>query len=108
MPCSWAMARRCGATRPSAPDGRPLRDPINHALVCLAAYGRSRFPGARTADVAAEFGEAAAAELRDRIHALYAELRQPLAEVGNKAGRKSVTERAIEQLHQRHPELDEE
>ncbi|HEV7278557.1 MAG TPA: hypothetical protein VGN80_19940 [Devosiaceae bacterium] len=85
-----------------------MRDPINQALTLFTGYGRSRFPRARTADVAAAFGETSAAELRDRILALYEELKQPLAEPVGKAGRKSVTERAVAELHRRHPELDEE
>jgi hypothetical protein len=85
-----------------------LRDPINQALALFTGYGRSRFPRARTADVAGVFGDAAAAQLRDRILALYEELKRPLAERVGRAGRKSVMERAVEELRLRHPELDEE
>lgn len=85
-----------------------MRDPINQALALFTGYGKSRFPRARTADVAAVFGEAPAAELRDRILALYEELKQPLAEPVGKSGRKSVTERAVAELRRQHPELDEE
>lgn len=83
-------------------------DDINHALALYTGFGKAAFPRARTADVAAVFGQEAAAELKARIQELYEELNQPLGEVDRKSGRKSVTERAIEQLRQRHPELDEE
>lgn len=85
-----------------------MRDPINPALTLFTGYGRSRFPRARIADIAAAFGEAPAVELRERILALYEELKQPLAEPIGKSGRKSVTERAVAELQRRHPELDEE
>lgn len=85
-----------------------MGDPINQALALFTGYGKSRFPRARTADIAAVFGDAAAGELRDRILTLYDELRQPLPEPVGRAGRKSVTERAVENLRLHRPELDEE
>jgi hypothetical protein len=85
-----------------------MSDPINQALALFTGYGKSRFPRARTADIAAVLGEETAGDLRDRILALYDELKQPLPEPAGKAGRKSVTERAVDALRLRHPELDEE
>ena len=85
-----------------------VSDPINQALALFTGYGKSRFPRARTADIAAVFGEAAAGGLRDRILALYEELQQPLAAPVGKVGRKSVTERAVEELRLQHPELNEQ
>jgi hypothetical protein len=84
-----------------------MSDPINKALALYTSFGKARFPRARTADVAAEFGDAAAIELKSRIVALYDELKQPLPEPVGKGGRQSVTARAIEQVRARHPELDE-
>jgi hypothetical protein len=46
------------------------------------------------------------AELKERVLALFEELQQPLAE-DDRRSRKSVTERAIEQLRPLYPELDE-
>lgn len=83
-------------------------DPINQALVLYTGFGKAAFPRARMPDVAAAFGEHEAQELKARILALYDELNQPLAEPASKGGRKSVTERATEQLARRHPELEED
>jgi hypothetical protein len=83
-------------------------DPINRALVLYTSFGRSPFPRARLADVAAVYGDAAAAELKARIQQLYAELNQPVPDAPGKRSRKSMTERAVEQLANQHPELDEE
>ena len=83
-----------------------MSDPINEALILYTGYGSSTFPRARTPQLVARFGEADATELKERILELMAELQQPMAE-SEKRSRKSVTERAIEQLQPRHPELDE-
>lgn len=84
------------------------RDPINEALVLYTSFGRSAFPRARLADVAAAYGDAAAAELKARIQQLYAELNGPVPDAPGKRSRKSMTERAVEQLASQHPELDSE
>ncbi len=83
-----------------------MSDPINEALILYTGYGSSSFPRARTPQLVARFGEAEAGELKERILELMAELQQPV-EATEKRSRKSVTERAIEQLQPRHPELDE-
>lgn len=85
-----------------------MRDPINQALVLFTGYGTSRFPRARTADIAAAFGDSAAMELRGRILLLYEELKQPPVEPAGRTSRKSATELAVAELRPRHPELDEE
>lgn len=84
-----------------------VEDPINRALVVYTGFGKSSFPRARTGELAAQFGEAAAADLRDRILLLYLEMQFPLPDEG-KRSRKSVTERAIEQMRLRHPELSQD
>ena len=81
-------------------------DEINEALVIYTGLGKSSFPRARSNDLVARFGAERAAELKARVLSLMEELQQPLVE-GDKRSRQSVTERAIEQLRQRHPELDE-
>jgi hypothetical protein len=80
-------------------------DPINDALVIYTGYGKSPFPRARGHDLVTEFGPEQGADLKARILALVEELQLPLAE-GEKRSKKSVTERAIEQLAPKHPELD--
>jgi len=81
-------------------------DEINEALVIYTAFGKSPFPRARSNDLLARFGPVLGAELKARVLALFEELQQPLAD-GDRRSKKSVTERAIEQLRPRHPELDE-
>ena len=81
-------------------------DPINQALVLYTGFGKAGFPRARMADVAAVFGTHEALVLKARILALYEELNQPLLELAGKGSRKSVTERATDQLARNHPELD--
>ncbi len=80
---------------------------INEALVLYTGYGKASFPRARTADLAAAFGEAEAQELKARILALYGELQQPLPEPDYGSGRKTATQRAVEAVGARHPELDD-
>ena len=80
---------------------------VNEALVLYTSFGRSPFPRARLPDVAAVFGEAAALELKARILALYEEMQLPLPEPDRKEGRKSATQRAVDAIASRHPELDE-
>lgn len=80
-------------------------DVINEALVLYTGYGKSPFPRARTNDLVALYGEAEAIELKSRILMLMEELQQTF--VDEKRTRKSVTERAIEQIAPFHPELDE-
>lgn len=82
-------------------------DPINEAITLYTGYGRSSFPRARSGDLVTRFGAEQAADLKQRIVALLEELQQPLA-APEKRSKKSVTERAIEQLQPRHPELDAE
>jgi len=84
-----------------------VEDPINRALAVYTGFGTSSFPRARTADLVAQFGAAAAADLRERILLLYLEMQFPLPDEGTRS-RKSVTERATEQMRLRHPELTEE
>lgn len=84
-----------------------VEDPINRALVVYTCFGKSPFPRARTGDLISQFGDAAAVDLRDRILALYLEMQFPLPDEG-KRSKKSVTERATEQIRLRHPELTEE
>jgi len=83
-----------------------MTDPINEALVLYTGFGNSPFPRAKTPALAARFGEAEGAELKQRIVGLLEELQQPVEGL-EKRSKKSVTERAIEQLSPRHPELDE-
>src|SRR6187399_295239 len=81
-------------------------DDINDALVIYTGFGKSPFPRARGNDLAVRFGLEAGADLKSRILALMEELQStPIGE--EKRSRKSVTERAIEQLRPRHPELNE-
>lgn len=82
-------------------------DPINRALVLYTGVGASPFPRARSGALAAEFGEAEAVALKERILALYEEMQLPVPD-GEKRSRKSVTERATAHLATRHPELDAE
>ncbi len=85
---------------------RLMSDPINEALILYTGFGTSPFPRAKTPQLVARFGESEGAELKQRILALLEELQQPL-DLGERRSRKSITERAIEQLHPRHPELDD-
>jgi len=85
---------------------RAMSDPINEALVLYTGYGSSSFPRARTPSLAARFGDAEALALKQRILGLLEELQQPV-ELGEKRSKKSLTERAIDQLSPHHPELDE-
>lgn len=81
-------------------------DRINEALVIYTGFGKSAFPRARSNDLIVRFGTEQGAELKGRVLALFEQLQQPLAD-GDRRSKKSVTERAIEQLRPRHPELDE-
>jgi hypothetical protein len=83
-----------------------MSDPINEALILYTGYGSSAFPRAKTPHLLARFGEAEGAALKQRILGLLEELQQPV-DGPEKRSRKSVTERAIEQLSPKHPELDE-
>jgi hypothetical protein len=83
-----------------------MSDPINEALILYTGYGSSPFPRAKTPHLVARFGLTEGAELKQRIVGLLEELQQPV-EGPEKRSRKSLTERAIEQLAPRHPELDE-
>lgn len=83
-----------------------MNDPINEALVLYTGFGSSPFPRAKTPHLVQRFGEAEGVELKQRILGLLEELQQPV-EVSEKRTRKSLTERAIEQLQPRHPELDD-
>jgi len=83
-----------------------MNDPINEALILYTGFGSSPFPRAKTPVLVARFGELAGAELKQRIAGLLEELQQPVDGL-EKRSKKSVTERAIEQLSPRHPELDE-
>lgn len=80
-------------------------DDINDALLLYTGYGKSPFPRARSNDLVTRFGAEQGAELKARILALMEELGQPILD--EKRSKKSVTEKAIEQLRPRHPELDE-
>lgn len=84
-----------------------VEDPINRALVVYTGFGKSSFPRARTGDLVSQFGDAAAGDLKDRILTLYLEMQFPLPDEG-KRSKKSVTERATEQMRLRHPELTAE
>ena len=83
-----------------------MSDPINEALILYTGFGNSPFPRAKTPALAARFGESEGAELKHRIVGLLEELQQPVEGL-EKRSKKSMTERAIEQLSPRHPELDE-
>ena len=80
-------------------------DDINDALVIYTGFGKSPFPRARSADLVTRYGSELGADLKARILALMEELGQPILD--EKRSKKSVTERAIEQLRPRHPELSE-
>jgi len=82
-----------------------LADDINDALVIYTGFGRSPFPRARGNDLVTRFGADEGAALKARILLLMEELGQPILD--EKRSKKSVTEKAIEQLRPRHPELDE-
>ena len=83
-----------------------MSDPINEALVIYTGFGTSPFPRAKTPHLTQRFGEADGAELKQRILGLLEELQQPVEGL-EKRSKKSLTERAIEQLQPRHPELDD-
>lgn len=83
-----------------------MTDPINEALIIYTGFGNSPFPRAKTPSLVARFGDTAGAELKQRIVGLLEELQQPVEGL-DKRSKKSMTERAIEQLSPRHPELDE-
>lgn len=83
-----------------------MSDPINEALVLYTGFGSSPFPRAKTPFLVKRFGEAEGAELKQRILGLLEELQQPVEGL-EKRSKKSLTERAIEQLQPRHPELDD-
>ena len=80
-------------------------DDINDALVVYTGFGKSPFPRARSADLVTRYGAEQGADLKARILALMEELGQPILD--EKRSKKSVTERAIEQLRPRHPELSD-
>lgn len=80
-------------------------DDINDAIVTYTGFGKSPFPRARGNDLVTRYGPEQGAELKARILALMEELGQPILD--EKRSKKSVTERAIEQLRPRHPELDD-
>ena len=82
-----------------------VADDINDALVIYTGFGKSPFPRARSADLVTRYGAAEGADLKARILALMEELGQPILD--ETRSKKSVTERAIEQLRPRHPELSE-
>ncbi len=83
-----------------------MTDPINEALILYTGFGNSPFPRAKTPSLVARFGEAEGVELKQRIVGLLEELQQPVEGL-EKRSRKSMTERAIDQLSPRHPELDD-
>jgi len=83
-----------------------MMDPINEALVLYTGYGSSTFPRAKTPHLMQKYGAQQGAALKERILELLEELQQPV-EITERRSRKSVTERAIDQLRPRHPELDE-
>jgi hypothetical protein len=83
-----------------------MSDPINEALVLYTGFGSSPFPRAKTPHLVARFGDSEGAELKQRILVLIEELQLPVEGL-EKRSKKSLTERAIEQLSPRHPELDE-
>lgn len=83
-----------------------MSDPINEALVLYTGFGSSAFPRAKTPHLVQRFGADEGNALKQRILELLEELQQPV-DGPEKRSKKSVTERAIEQLRPRHPELDE-
>lgn len=83
-----------------------MSDPINEALVLYTGFGTSPFPRAKTPHLVQRFGANEGAELKERILGLLEELQQPIDGL-EKRSKKSLTERAIEQLHPKHPELDD-
>ena len=83
-----------------------MSDPINEALIIYTGFGSSPFPRAKTPSLVARFGATESVELKQRIVGLLEELQQPVEGL-EKRSKKSMTERAIEQLSPRHPELDE-
>ena len=83
-----------------------MSDPINEALIIYTGFGNSPFPRAKTPSLVARFGESQGVELKQRIVGLLEELQQPVEGL-EKRSKKSMTERAIEQLSPKHPELDE-
>ncbi|MDC9825943.1 hypothetical protein PRN20_19585 [Devosia sp. ZB163] len=83
-----------------------MSDPINEALVLYTGFGSSPFPRAKTPHLIQRFGEAEGSALKGRILDLLEELQQPIDGL-EKRSKKSLTERAIEQLQPRHPELDD-
>lgn len=83
-----------------------MSDPINEALVLYTGFGTSPFPRAKTPHLVQRFGESEGTELKQRILGLLEELQQPIDGL-EKRSKKSLTERAIEQLQPRHPELDD-
>ena len=91
--------------QPVAADAMDAMDAINDAIVIYTGFGKSPFPRARSNDLVTRFGAAEGAEFKARILALMEELGQPILD--EKRSKKSVTERAIEQLRPKHPELDE-
>jgi hypothetical protein len=97
----WAMGKAALKVLPLI----DAADDINEALVIYTGYGKSPFPRARSNDLVTRFGPEQGSELKSRILALMEELQQPIHD--EKRSKKSVTERAIEQLRPRHPELDE-
>jgi len=80
-------------------------DDINDAIVIYTGFGKSPFPRARSNDLVTRFGPEQGGQLKLRILELMEELGQPITD--EKRSKKSVTERAIEQLRPRHPELSE-
>jgi len=82
-----------------------LADDINDALVIYTGFGKSPFPRARSADLVTRYGAEEGAEFKARILELMEELGQPILD--ERRSKMSVTERAIEQLRPRHPELDD-
>lgn len=83
-----------------------MSDPINEALVLYTGFGTSPFPRAKTPHLVQRFGETQGTELKQRILGLLEELQQPV-DGPEKRSKKSLTERAIEQLQPRHPEIDD-
>ncbi len=79
-------------------------DDINDAIVIYTGFGKSPFPRARSNDLVTRYGPEQGGQLKLRILELMEELGQPILD--EKRSKKSVTERAIEQLAPRHPELD--
>ncbi len=93
--------------RTAPPQSAAADDPINEAIVLYTGFGKSPFPRARSNDLVNRYGAEPAVELKQRIVALLEELQQQPVTAPEKRSKKSVTERAIEQLQPRHPELDE-